>query len=139
MPIANCQMPTPKQNSPLVSAIAAAIRKVPRGKVSTYGAIAAAAGYPRCSRHVARVLNQVQGLPWQRILGSGGRISLRGEAAVEQRFLLEAEGVRFRGRRVDMGAFEHRFAKSRPAATRRGTVKLRSRAEPKTCSPRNRK
>jgi len=99
-------------NSPLVSAIAAAIRKVPRGRVSTYGAIAKAAGYPRCARHVSRVLRQVGGLPWQRILGSGGRISLHGEAALEQRFLLEAEGVRFRGRRVDLREFEHRFVRA---------------------------
>jgi len=104
-------------------AICEAIRKVPRGRVSTYGAIAKAAGYPRCARHVARALKQVSGLPWQRILGSGGRISLRGEAALEQRFLLEAEGVRFRGRRVDLREFEHRFEKARrkgkrPAGTR---------------------
>jgi alkylated DNA nucleotide flippase Atl1 len=82
---------------------------VPRGRVSTYGAIAKAAGYPRCARHVGRVLRQVGGLPWQRILGSGGRISLRGEAAMEQRFLLQAEGVRFKGKAVDLPAFEHRF------------------------------
>ena len=94
---------------PLVAAISNAIRQIPRGRVSTYGAIAKAAGYPRCARHVGRVLKQVDGLPWQRVLGSGGRISLRGELALEQRFLLEAEGVRFRGRRVDMKAFEHRF------------------------------
>jgi len=93
----------------MVTAIAAAIRKVPRGRVSTYGAIAKAAGYPRCARHVARVLRQVPDLPWQRILGSGGRISLRGEGALEQRFLLEAEGVRFHGRKVDLKQFEHRF------------------------------
>ena len=78
--------------TPLALALAATIRQVPRGRVSTYGAIAKAAGYPRCSRHVSRVLNQVRGLPWQRILGSGGRISLRGEAAMEQRFLLEERG-----------------------------------------------
>ncbi len=94
---------------PLVNAICDAIRKIPRGRVSTYGAIAAAAGYPRCARHVGRVLNEVSGLPWQRVLGSGGRISLRGESALEQRFLLESEGVRFRGKRVDMRNFEHRF------------------------------
>ena len=93
----------------LVAAISNAIRQIPRGRVSTYGAIAKAAGYPRCARHVGRVLKQVDGLPWQRVLGSAGRISLRGELALEQRFLLEAEGVRFRGRRVDMKAFEHRF------------------------------
>jgi methylated-DNA-protein-cysteine methyltransferase-like protein len=96
---------------PLVNALCDAIRKIPRGRVSTYGAIAAAAGYPRCARHVGRVLKQVRGLPWQRVLGSGGRISLRGESAMEQRFLLESEGVRFRGRRVDMQTFEHRFGR----------------------------
>ncbi len=97
---------------PLVTAICDAIRRIPRGRVSTYGAIAKAAGYPRCARHVGRVLKQVDGLPWQRVLGSGGRISLRGELALEQRFLLEAEGVRFRGRKVNMREFEHRFGRT---------------------------
>jgi len=107
-------MPTAtKPKKPMAAAICAAIRKVPRGRVSTYGAIAKAAGYPRCSRHVGRVLKEVAGLPWQRILGSGGRISLRGESALEQRFLLEAEGVRFKGRRVDLRQFEHRLPASR--------------------------
>jgi methylated-DNA-protein-cysteine methyltransferase related protein len=99
-----------KAKKPMVAAICEAIRKVPRGRVSTYGAIAKAAGYPRCSRHVGRVLKQVGGLPWQRILGSGGRISLRGESAMEQRFLLQSEGIRFKGLRVDLREFEHCFA-----------------------------
>src|ERR1019366_3094608 len=98
--------------TPLVNAICDAIRKIPRGRVSTYGAIAAAAGYPRCARHVGRVLQQVDGLPWHRVLGSGGRSSMPGEFALEQRFLLESEGVRFRGKRVDMRNFEHRFGKT---------------------------
>ncbi|MGC2112736.1 MAG: MGMT family protein [Candidatus Korobacteraceae bacterium] len=112
-----------------MTAIADAIRRIPRGRVSTYGAVAKAAGYPRNSRHVARVLNQLRGLPWQRVLGSGGRISLRGESAMEQRFLLEAEGVRFKGRRADMAAFEHRF----PAVKRKlaKTSKLVWRLPPK--------
>ena len=107
--------------SPLVKAISDAIRKIPRGRVSTYGAIAAAAGYPRCARHVGRVLHEISGLPWQRVLGSGGRISLRGEFAMEQRFLLESEGVRFHGRRVDMANFEHRFGKTsrKPPASKK--------------------
>lgn len=98
--------------SALVSAMSQAIRQIPRGRVSTYGAVAKAAGYPRCARHVARALKVVEGLPWQRVLGSGGRISLRGELAMEQRFLLEAEGVRFRGRRADMKAYEHIFGRA---------------------------
>ena len=94
---------------PIALAVADVIRRIPRGKVSTYGAVAEAAGYPRNARHVSKVLNQVPGLPWQRVLGSGGRISLPGEYGLEQRFLLEAEGVRFRGRRVDLTAFEYKF------------------------------
>lgn len=94
-------------------AIANVIRKIPRGKVITYGAVAEAAGYPRCARHVSKVLSQVPGLPWQRVLGSGGRISLPGEYGMEQRFLLQAEGVRFRGKRVDLAAFEYCFPRMR--------------------------
>ncbi len=95
---------------PLAVAIAAAIRRIPRGRVSTYGAVAEAAGYPRCARHVSKVLKQVPDLPWQRVLGAGGRISLPGEYAFEQRFLLESEGVRFKGRRVDLAVYEHHFS-----------------------------
>jgi methylated-DNA-protein-cysteine methyltransferase related protein len=125
-------MLTGNRNSPLVTAIAAAIRKVPRGKVSTYGAIAKAAGYPRCARHVARVLRLVPGLPWQRILGSGGRISLIGEAAMEQRFLLEAEGVRFRGRKVNLRPYEHGFPPARrPAIPASGRSRPQAKPSPK--------
>jgi methylated-DNA-protein-cysteine methyltransferase-like protein len=82
--------------------IEAVIRKTPQGKVSTYGAIAEAAGFPGNARFVARVLHRGFDLPWQRVLGAGGEIKLRGDSAIEQRLRLEAEGVRFRGRRVDM-------------------------------------
>jgi methylated-DNA-protein-cysteine methyltransferase related protein len=100
-------------------AIATVIRQIPRGRVSTYGAVAKAAGFPRNARHVAKVLNQARGLPWQRVLGSGGSISLPGELGLEQRFLLEAEGVKFRGRRVDLKACGHEFAKGAPGHPKR--------------------
>lgn len=87
------------------------IRAIPRGKVSTYGAIAKAAGLPGGARLVARVLRGSYGLPWQRVLGSGGEIKLRGDSAIEQRLRLEAEGVRFRGRKVDMKQCEWKFQK----------------------------
>ncbi|HKD03491.1 MAG TPA: MGMT family protein [Terriglobales bacterium] len=104
------------------SSIAAAIRRIPRGKVSTYGAVARAAGYPRGARLVARVLREAFDLPWQRVLGAGGQIKLQGESAAEQRFRLQAEGVTFRGRRVDMKLHEFHFAKTgkKQARTRRG-------------------
>ncbi len=69
--------------------IVATIRRIPRGKVSTYGAVARGAGYPGAARQ--------------------GEIKLRGDSAIEQRLRLESEGVRFRGRRVDMKAHEFRF------------------------------
>lgn len=78
------------------------IRAIPRGKVLTYGGVAKTAGYPGRSRMVARLLQRGFGLPWQRVLGAGGEIKLRGDSGAEQRFRLESEGVRFRGRRVDM-------------------------------------
>lgn len=98
-----------KASLPPEARIRAAILQIPRGKVSTYGAVAKAAGLPGHARQVARVLHGAYGLPWQRVLGSGGEIKLRGDAAMEQRFRLESEGVRFRGRRVDMKAHEYRF------------------------------
>jgi methylated-DNA-protein-cysteine methyltransferase related protein len=89
--------------------IVAAIRKIPRGKVSTYGAIARAAGYPGAARQVVAALRRSLDLPWQRVLGAGGEIKLRGDSAVEQRLRLESEGVTFRGRRVDMRKHEFKF------------------------------
>src|ERR1700730_5146511 len=88
-----------------------AIRAIPRGKVSTYGAVARAAGFPGAARQVAAVLRRGFGLPWQRVLGAGGAIKLQGDSAVEQRLRLESEGVRFRGRRVDMKVCEWRFGR----------------------------
>lgn len=85
------------------------IVSIPPGKVSTYGAVAAAAGYPRYHRAVARLLrtDEVDSLPWHRVLGAGGQIKLHGDAAREQRARLELEGVGFKGERVDMDRFEH--------------------------------
>jgi methylated-DNA-protein-cysteine methyltransferase-like protein len=89
--------------------IEAAIRRILQGKVSTYGAVARAAGFPGAARVVAQVLHRGFGLPWQRVLGAGGEIKLRGDSAIEQRLRLEAEGVRFRGRKVDMKLCEFKF------------------------------
>ncbi|MBZ5680893.1 MAG: MGMT family protein [Acidobacteriia bacterium] len=89
-----------------------AIRMIPRGKVSTYGAVARGAGFPGAARQVAAVLRRGFGLPWQRVLGSGGEIKLTGDSAIEQRLRLEAEGVRFRGRKVDMKLCEFKFGRS---------------------------
>lgn len=101
--------------------IRATILKIPRGKVSTYGAIARAAGFPGAARQVVWALRQSYGLPWHRVVAAGGRIALKGESGMEQRFRLEAEGVRFSGSRVRMDDFEFKFA--RKPANRKGRKK----------------
>jgi methylated-DNA-protein-cysteine methyltransferase related protein len=95
--------------------IARCIRALPKGTVSSYGAVARAAGWAGAARQVVRILQQVPGLPWHRVLGSGGAIKLRGENAAEQRFRLRMEGVTFRGARVDMALHEYKFPKARRA------------------------
>jgi methylated-DNA-protein-cysteine methyltransferase related protein len=93
------------------AAIRKMIRSIPRGKVATYGQVAAAAGYPLYHRQVVQVLRKSPegSLPWHRVLGAGGAIRLPREMAHEQRFRLEMEGVRFRRARVDMAAHQHVF------------------------------
>ena len=100
--------------------ILATIRKVPLGEVSTYGAIARAAGFPGAARQVVAALRGSFDVPWQRIVGAGGEIKLRGDYAVEQRLRLEAEGVTFRGRRVNMRLHEHKFGRPKREVLSRG-------------------
>ena len=86
--------------------ILAAVRRIPRGKVCTYGDVAEVAGLPRRARLVGTVLRQTsgRGLPWYRVINAGGRISfpVGSEAYARQRHKLEAEGVVFAGGRVDL-------------------------------------
>jgi methylated-DNA-protein-cysteine methyltransferase-like protein len=103
----------------LQTRIISAIRKIPRGKVSTYGAVARAAGHPGAARQVVAALRSAFGLPWHRVLGAGGEIKLRGDSAIEQRLRLEAEGVAFRGRRVDMKRHEFKLARQKSGSVKR--------------------
>jgi|SRR5687767_9848441 methylated-DNA-protein-cysteine methyltransferase related protein len=87
--------------------ILAAVRRIPRGKVCTYGNVAEVAGLPRRARLVGTVLRQTpasRGLPWYRVINAGGRISFPtgSDAYARQRHKLEAEGVVFVGGRVDL-------------------------------------
>ncbi len=87
------------------------ILSIPKGKVATYGQVAAAAGYARYHRAVARFLHseRTDRVPWQRVVGAGGEIKLRYEKAAEQRLRLQIEGVTFRGRRVNLSLHQHSF------------------------------
>jgi methylated-DNA-protein-cysteine methyltransferase-like protein len=85
------------------------VRRIPRGKVATYGQIAAILGKPRAVRAVGSALRRLSGplsreVPWHRVLNAAGRVSFRDDSWPElQRELLEREGVRFnRGRVKDL-------------------------------------
>jgi methylated-DNA-protein-cysteine methyltransferase-like protein len=91
--------------------IRAVILKIPKGKVATYGQVAAAAGFPGAARQVVWALRSARALPWHRVLGSGGKICLPGESGFEQKMRLQGEGVAFRGERVRMDLHQHEFRK----------------------------
>jgi len=80
------------------------ILAVPRGKVSSYGAVAAKAGLPNGARQTVRVLHSMSekyALPWHRIIRSDGRIALEGEGRALQITLLRGEGVKRRKDRYE--------------------------------------
>jgi methylated-DNA-protein-cysteine methyltransferase related protein len=86
------------------------VRKIPKGKVATYGEVARAAGFPGRARQVVWALRApARALPWHRVVGSGGKILLPGESGLEQRLRLEAEGVKFRSGLVWMERYRHSF------------------------------
>jgi methylated-DNA-protein-cysteine methyltransferase related protein len=89
------------------------VQQIPRGKVASYGQIAALLGYPQAARTVGWALNALTSeraaqVPWQRVINSAGRISIsRADLSADiQRALLEDEGVEFDEREhVDMRRF----------------------------------
>lgn len=83
------------------------LHQVPEGKVVSYGQLADLAGLGRAARFVGRSLSQLPDgstLPWHRVVGAGGKLSLLPGTVSgdEQRARLRAEGVTIRNNRVDM-------------------------------------
>src|SRR5262245_29511689 len=108
------------------------VRTIPRGKVLTYGQIARLLGSPYMARQVGWAMHGCpKGLPWQRVVGAGGRILVNslsiGEGALLQRQLLELEGVGFAGQRIDMA--KHQFF---PASLRRKSQQQRRQLQQKS-------
>jgi methylated-DNA-protein-cysteine methyltransferase-like protein len=90
----------------------ALVRRIPPGRVTTYGAVAWMLGHPRGARAVGyalRALPDGTDVPWQRVINAEGRISLKSrhpEETNQQRELLENEGIVFDADdRVDFGRF----------------------------------
>jgi methylated-DNA-protein-cysteine methyltransferase-like protein len=95
-------------------AVYAIVRRIPEGRVATYGQIARLLGLPRHARQVGyalAVLTHAEGVPWHRVVNARGEISRRADPGGDeyQRSLLEDEGVEFDiAGRISMARFQWR-------------------------------
>lgn len=109
--------------------IYAAVRKVPYGRVTTYGAIARIAGLDRQARLVGYALSALHTgttLPWHRVINAQGKLSLElagSSSGLTQRLRLEKEGVRVDAAgRVSLEQFGWRVREPASRAKRRSTI-----------------
>lgn len=94
-------------------------KTIPRGRVTTYGQLAAAAGFPRAARLAGFALKNTppgMKLPWHRVLNAQGKVSFAPRSAPwrEQRRRLAAEGVVFLGGRVDLARYGWKTRRDSP-------------------------
>jgi O-6-methylguanine DNA methyltransferase len=82
--------------------VLAAVRRIPPGRVATYGDVAAAAGVPRAARAVGNTMKgcRVPGVPCHRVIAAGGKLGGYGGSEAMKRALLAAEGIVVSGTRI---------------------------------------
>lgn len=88
------------------------IKMIPKGKVMTYGQIAAHANSPRSARQVSRILHSMSykhKLPWHRVINSKGSISLTGEPGYIQAEMLIREGIDVINKKVDLKKYLYKL------------------------------
>lgn len=97
----------------------AVVARIPRGRVATYGQVAAEAGLPKRARFVGRALGMAPAamkLPWHRVIGAPGRIAFPANSAAfrEQVRRLKAEGVEVRQGRISLERYRWRARSDAP-------------------------
>jgi len=114
-----CEYPNVAGRTDPYQRIYAVVRRIPRGRIATYGQVAELAGLGGHARQVGYALHALtagDALPWHRVLNAQGRVSPRAEPGGDrvQRALLEREGVRFdTGGRADIARFGWRPRRKR--------------------------
>ena len=87
------------------------IKRIPTGKVATYGQIATLAGNNKAARQISRILHsssEKYDLPWHRVINSQGKISLRsGDGLEMQKAMLESEGIQVIKDRIDLTKYKY--------------------------------
>ena len=105
--------------------IYAVVSRIPKGRVATYGQVAALAGLPRQARLVGYALHTLptdSDVPWHRVVNAAGKISLRGDGLGHdelQAHLLRREGVRFVGGAIPLARFRWQPGGASAAAAKR--------------------
>lgn len=96
--------------SPFSKRVVEIIKKIPAGKVTTYGQIATIAGNNKAARQISRILHSSSDkydLPWHRVINSQGKISLRtGDGFEMQKAMLESEGIQVMKDKIDLVKFQ---------------------------------
>ena len=98
------------------------VKKIPRGRVTTYGDLARALRLPggaRAAGYAMAACPRASGVPWQRVVGAGGHLLISEPLAGLQQRLLETEGVAMRGHRVDMAKCAWSPTKKSPGRRKR--------------------
>ncbi|MGA2510461.1 MAG: MGMT family protein [Candidatus Acidiferrales bacterium] len=104
------------------------VKKIPRGRVTTYGELARALRLPggaRVAGYAMAGCPSGQGIPWHRVVGAGGELLIREPYASLQRRLLESDGIAIEGHRIDMKRYAWSPSKKRAAARKRKRSKAR--------------
>ncbi len=107
------------------------VKKIPRGRVTTYGELARRLrirGGARVVGYAMAGCPSGRGIPWHRVVGAGGRLIIREPYASLQRRLLESEGVKIEGARIDMRAYALAAPKKKSGAR---AARTRKRPRPK--------
>lgn len=106
------------------------VQKIPRGRVTTYGELARLLRIPGGARVVGYAMAGCpsgRGIPWHRVVGAGGRLIIREPYGSLQRRLLESEGVKIEGTRIDMRL----YALAPPKRKKKPLARARKRAPAK--------
>lgn len=114
------------RDSRFTARVLAAVRRIPPGRVATYGDVAASAGQPRAWRAVGNIMKHcsARDVPCHRVIAAGGKLGGYGGNTAMKRALLQAEGVVVSGQRIR--EFRSRRWQGRPAGRRRSTKTART-------------
>jgi len=97
----------PRISSSFTASVREVVAAIPKGKVATYGQVAALAGNPNASRAVGMVMSHnrdTKAVSCHRVVGAGGALTgyAYGSGTSTKKQMLEKEGVKFKGEKVDL-------------------------------------